>query len=98
MAISATFMAGNGTTTRLTSRLGLDRLILLGSCRACAALCSRAVRVLLAGFLQMAAAACAQRVGTLPQGTPWPMMAVMLACAGGMVWATLQGGRGALER
>jgi DHA1 family bicyclomycin/chloramphenicol resistance-like MFS transporter len=136
MAVSASFMAGNGVTAQLSPRFGLDRMILLGSSLACAALCCSVLWMLLAGwslfalflpmslvafaqglampnaqagavsvdpraagaasglagFLQMAAAAsCAQLVGTLPQGTPWPMMAVMLACGAGMVWASLSG-------
>lgn len=139
MAISASFMAGNGTTARLTPRFGLDRMILLGSCLVSAAVGGGLLWMLLggwslaalflpmslaafaqglampnaqagavsvdpraagaasglAGFLQMAAAAgCAQLVGSLPHGTPWPMLAVMAVCAAGMVWSILHGTRG----
>jgi hypothetical protein len=45
-----------------------------------------------------AAAGCAQLVGSLPHGTPWPMLAVMVACAGGMVWSILHGARGEPRR
>lgn len=128
--VSASFMAGNGTTARLTPHVGLDRMIAFGSWTVLLAVgCALVWHLVaewsllalflpmaiaafaqglampnaqagavgvdpraagaasgLAGFLQMAAAAaCAQLVGSLPHGTPWPMLAVMLACAVGMV-------------
>jgi len=124
--VSAGFMAGNLLAARITTRVGLDRMILIGSALALAAtllalalLASRpwlpialfgpmlgaafangltvpnaqagAISVDpllagsasgLAGFLQMfTAALVSQAVGALQNGTPYPMLAFMTACA-----------------
>lgn len=124
--VSAGFMAGNLLAARITARVGLDRMILIGSALALAAtllalalLASRpwlpialfgpmlgaafangltvpnaqagAISVDpllagsasgLAGFLQMfTAALVSQAVGALQNGTPYPMLAFMTACA-----------------
>ena len=124
--VSAGFMAGNLLAARITARVGLDRMILIGSALALAAtllalalLAARpwvpialfgpmlgaafangltvpnaqagAISVDpllagsasgLAGFLQMfTAALVSQAVGALQNGTPYPMIAFMTACA-----------------
>jgi MFS transporter, DHA1 family, multidrug resistance protein len=124
--VSAGFMAGNLLAARVTARVGLDRMILIGSALALAAtLLALALLAVgpwvpialfgpmlgaafangltvpnaqagaisvdpllagsasgLAGFLQMfTAALVSQAVGALQNGTPYPMVAFMTACA-----------------
>ena len=124
--VSAGFMAGNLLAARITARVGLDRMILIGSALALAAtLLALALLAAgpwvpialfgpmlgaafangltvpnaqagaisvdpllagsasgLAGFLQMfTAALVSQAVGALQNGTPYPMLAFMTACA-----------------
>jgi MFS transporter, DHA1 family, multidrug resistance protein len=124
--VSAGFMAGNLLAARVTARVGLDRMILIGSALALAAtLLALALLAVgpwvpialfgpmlgaafangltvpnaqagaisvdpllagsasgLAGFLQMfTAALVSQAVGALQNGTPYPMIAFMTACA-----------------
>lgn len=124
IAISIAFMAGNGVTARLSPRLGIDRMIVVGCAVGLAGIALMASLALmgafspwsifgptviiifgnglamanlqagalgvfphsagtasgLSGFLQMAIAACfAQAVGTLQDGTPWPMIGFMSA-------------------
>ena len=124
--VSAGFMAGNLIAARVTARVGLDRMILIGSALALAATLlalgllagwgwtpialfgpmlgaafangltvpnaqAGAISVEpalagtasgLAGFLQMfTAALVSQAVGALQNGTPYPMLAFMTACA-----------------
>jgi DHA1 family bicyclomycin/chloramphenicol resistance-like MFS transporter len=124
--VSAGFMAGNLAAARITARVGLDRMIVIGSALALAATLLAAALLAagpwvpialfgpmlgaafangltvpnaqagaisvdpllagsasgLAGFLQMfTAALVSQGVGTLQNGTPYPMIAFMTACA-----------------
>ena len=124
--VSAGFMAGNLIAARVTARVGLDRMIRIGSALALAATLlalgllagwgwtpialfgpmlgaafangltvpnaqAGAISVEpalagtasgLAGFLQMfTAALVSQAVGALQNGTPYPMLGFMLACA-----------------
>ena len=124
IAISLSFMAGNAVTARHSTRLGIDRMIVMGLGTS---LCGAALMAVLAlagvfapwslfgptaiiafgnglamanlqagalgvypqsagtasglsGFLQMSvAAAFAQAVGNLQDGTPWPMIGFMVA-------------------
>jgi DHA1 family bicyclomycin/chloramphenicol resistance-like MFS transporter len=124
--VSAGFMAGNLAAARITARVGLDRMIVIGSALALAATLLAAALLAagpwvpialfgpmlgaafangltvpnaqagaisvdpllagsasgLAGFLQMfTAALVSQGVGALQNGTPYPMIAFMTACA-----------------
>jgi MFS transporter, DHA1 family, multidrug resistance protein len=124
--VSAGFMAGNLLAARVTARVGLDRMILIGSALALAATLLALVLLAgwrwapialfgpmlaaafangltvpnaqagaisvepalagtasgLAGFLQMfTAALVSQAVGALQNGTPYPMLGFMTACA-----------------
>lgn len=126
MLVSVGFMAGNLVAARITTRVGIDRMIFVGSVLACLAVAVAAALLFagwwwplalfgpmtagafangltvpnaqagavsvdpmlagtasgLAGFSQMFfAALVAQAVGVLQDGTPYPMVAFMLAAA-----------------
>jgi DHA1 family bicyclomycin/chloramphenicol resistance-like MFS transporter len=126
IVVSLGFMAGNFATARFTRRIGLDRMVLIGSCLALLGIALAAgltfgglwtplalfgpmvlatfgsglaipnaqagavsVEPLLAGtasglggFTQMVVAALvSQAVGVLQDGTPYPMLGFMVACA-----------------
>jgi MFS transporter, DHA1 family, multidrug resistance protein len=126
MLVSAGFMAGNFTAARISARIGLDRMILMGTVLALAATLVAAALLAagwwhplslfgpmtaaayangltvpnaqagavsvdpalagtasgLSGFSQMfVAALVSQAVGVLEDGTPYPMITFMVACA-----------------
>ncbi len=134
--VSGAFMVGNFAAARFSTRIGSDRLIVLGSCGALmgallmgglllagwwspwtlflptslaafaqglalpnsqAAFVSVEPRAAgsasgLGGFLQMGiAAAVAQVVGSLQDGTPWPMAIGMILCAAAALVAAMVG-------
>jgi MFS transporter, DHA1 family, multidrug resistance protein len=144
--VSLGFMAGNFVAARLTRRVGLDRMVLIGSCLVVLGTVSSIVLLIgwswapialfgpmmlatfgnglaipnaqagavsvdpllagtasgLSGFTQMlVAAVVSQAVGMLQNGTPYPMLGFMVACAAisllGFVLPRRTGGRALIE-
>jgi MFS transporter, DHA1 family, multidrug resistance protein len=144
--VSLGFMAGNFVTARLGRRIGLDRMVLIGSCLVVLGTVSSIALLIgwswapialfgpmmlatfgnglaipnaqagaisvdpllagtasgLSGFTQMlVAAVVSQAVGMLQNGTPYPMLGFMVACAAisllGFVLPRRTGGRALIE-